>query len=606
MKKQLNKTIISLSVATALLLPMSINAGNAITENLMGNVTKAGSWTDDRTGVTNYSGGGVVFKFKRNNNFAPWATFQAPSGGVTCNGFSFDLGFVGLMNFDGIEEQLKDASQAFMWGLLTAFKLSTPNLSAVFEYINKIIREIQQMLANACQMGQMLSKQLAKNATGKEEINLLGPIDNGLFGGAATSAKDAMENNQKSIMERYEDWVGKVELFSASKKAAALGKLNTSAMDTFFANNIFDNQLNIVFKQLKNNLNTTLAVDRIVYFKEVELKTILDNPDFEIDINGNKITWSADADFRQNYKAALLMSYNLFGLKTVSDATAVAMGAEFSPFASDNIEQIKQYHKELTGRITKDSTDTLSTKIYPASQSAKLSSASSAKGFILNGDDTKKITMKNFMTVFIAEPKRESDNPNLIEQDARGGMYFTNEGMSDNIEMDFEGLEKESRKGIAKMMNDYLNGNGCYSINNDGTLAYYSKSENASTCVSDAPFIPNKVNIYDALSIISKDIRLNSNATSHSSLLSNIANLNARILANDLIDSASEMYIDSLSSTVNETDYKEIIKHRAEVTAIKDEINKAITGINESEISATINQIRARIEHFNQNRNYGQ
>lgn len=154
--------IVKKSIAIALtvsIFAQSTLLASSLGDILLENTTYAGSWEDPSSGIKYHSGGGIKIKFKSDSqSFPPWIKGSVPGIKAGCNGISIDGGFVSLLGLDDIETQLKDAGAAFAWGILIGLAYSLPGVSDVFAKIQKWARQIQQLLQNACSIGQDFSK----------------------------------------------------------------------------------------------------------------------------------------------------------------------------------------------------------------------------------------------------------------------------------------------------------------------------------------------------------------------------------------------------------------------------------------------------------------
>lgn len=110
-------------------------------------------------------GGTYEFRFKNSATaFKPWVDFEVPGVKASCNGFSLNGGFADFLGFDGIAEQLGNASGALMWGLLVGLINSLPSLEQVFARIKEEIGKLQALLKNACNFGAQMSQNMMKGA----------------------------------------------------------------------------------------------------------------------------------------------------------------------------------------------------------------------------------------------------------------------------------------------------------------------------------------------------------------------------------------------------------------------------------------------------------
>ncbi len=141
--------LISLSLICSLLLS-NANAGSLILEK--SSTTSASEWKDPASGITYNNFGSVNFKFKKNvTSFAPWVKARPPSLNAGCGGVSLDAGFAAFLDLETIGKQLEQATSSIGMGVITVLLQTMPSIAKAFENIQKLIRKLQSMLANACQ-----------------------------------------------------------------------------------------------------------------------------------------------------------------------------------------------------------------------------------------------------------------------------------------------------------------------------------------------------------------------------------------------------------------------------------------------------------------------
>ena len=126
-----------------------------------------GSWKSPVTGTKYFYGGSYTFAFKGSGSYQPFFQGQMPSAKFGCRGFSLQGGFIALLGLDEIKVLLKNAGATLAWGLLMGLQLTLPSLFNVFNSIRKFARELQKLLANACNMGKILGAQLGKDLKSK-------------------------------------------------------------------------------------------------------------------------------------------------------------------------------------------------------------------------------------------------------------------------------------------------------------------------------------------------------------------------------------------------------------------------------------------------------
>lgn len=115
-------------------------------------------------------GGSLVIKRKA-PNYPLWVHFQGPEIQASCSGISFKGMFGSIANLDEIQKQLEEAGSSFAWGVLVGIIYSLPGIGEIFSKLDAWAKKIQAMLADSCNAGIALGKELggmAKNAAADE------------------------------------------------------------------------------------------------------------------------------------------------------------------------------------------------------------------------------------------------------------------------------------------------------------------------------------------------------------------------------------------------------------------------------------------------------
>jgi hypothetical protein len=131
--------------------------------------TSYSQWKDPNSNITYVNFGSVNFKFnKKLTSFAPWIKGRAPSVKAGCGGISLDAGFAAFLDLETIGDQLEQAISSVGMGVIVVLIQTLPSIGKAYEDIQKLVKKIQSMLQNACQLTvQGLSKETAstkKNA----------------------------------------------------------------------------------------------------------------------------------------------------------------------------------------------------------------------------------------------------------------------------------------------------------------------------------------------------------------------------------------------------------------------------------------------------------
>lgn len=207
------KIVISVIVSSLL-----VQASNPLDlDNNFINTTNSATWKDPSSGITYYAGPNLEYRFANTSrNNAPWLQVQAPSISVGCNGLSIKGGFMALIGLNDIKDQLTDAGASFAWGVMMVVVQTLPGVGEVFTKIQNWARQIQSLLANACQAGQ----NWAKDSKLVESIN---------------SAKSSIAESEgaKGLMEAVQSidtFFDKIEGLGQSESESLASKTATDKM----------------------------------------------------------------------------------------------------------------------------------------------------------------------------------------------------------------------------------------------------------------------------------------------------------------------------------------------------------------------------------------
>lgn len=125
--------------------------------------TDFGSWESPRTGTKYFYGGSYRFAFKGAGRIQPLFQGDPPGIKVGCNGFSLHGGFIALLSINEIKTLLSNAGATLAWGIMMGLEYSMPGLAKVFHSIRAFAREIQNLLANMCNIGKFLGERSGIN-----------------------------------------------------------------------------------------------------------------------------------------------------------------------------------------------------------------------------------------------------------------------------------------------------------------------------------------------------------------------------------------------------------------------------------------------------------
>lgn len=119
------------------------------------------TFTDANGNRVESFGGSLVLKRKQ-VDYPLWWHFQAPEIQASCSGISFKGMFGAIANLDEIQKQLEQAGSSFAWGVLVGIIYSLPGIGEIFSKLDAWAKKIQAMLADACNAGIAIGKELGE------------------------------------------------------------------------------------------------------------------------------------------------------------------------------------------------------------------------------------------------------------------------------------------------------------------------------------------------------------------------------------------------------------------------------------------------------------
>lgn len=115
--------------------------------------TSYSQWKDPASNITYTNFGSVNFKFKKGvRNFAPWIKLRPPGVKAGCGGVSLDAGFAAFLDLETIGKQLEQAISSVGMGVIVVLIQTMPSIGKAYENIQKLVRKMQSLLQNACQL----------------------------------------------------------------------------------------------------------------------------------------------------------------------------------------------------------------------------------------------------------------------------------------------------------------------------------------------------------------------------------------------------------------------------------------------------------------------
>jgi len=160
------KRIISLFLSFTLITQTILQAGalDDVLDGAMINVTKPQTYTivdsKGKTVATKFYSGGLTFSFKTDVP-PPIFKISPPSLEAGCNGLNIKGMFISLLGLDQLGSMLKNAGASLAWGVAIGLIYSLPGVASAFKMINQWAKDLQKLLANACQSGIAIGQYMA-------------------------------------------------------------------------------------------------------------------------------------------------------------------------------------------------------------------------------------------------------------------------------------------------------------------------------------------------------------------------------------------------------------------------------------------------------------
>lgn len=170
-----NKNIL-ISIIASSILSMNLNAASLWDSNsVFNNVTSSSIATDPISGGTYMSGGAIEVRFKTTGSFPPIMSFGAPGLKASCSGITFDAGYAVFMNLERLGQQLSQAGASLAYGVLIGLVYTMPGVEQAFTKLNEWSQWLQSFLADSCNIGTRVGKELGKDAWRglEKEVNSL-------------------------------------------------------------------------------------------------------------------------------------------------------------------------------------------------------------------------------------------------------------------------------------------------------------------------------------------------------------------------------------------------------------------------------------------------
>jgi len=251
--------IISLTLIVALSGNIIVSSATSLGDVVETTSTSGGTWKDDLNGVTYVSFGRKSFKFKnRNATYTPWINLGTPTLNAGCGGIDFNGGYFAFLELDEIGKQLEQSISSLGMGVIVGLLQTLPSIGKAFEQVQKIVRKLQSMLQNSCQLGASLvtNNPIAK----KSKETLQGWTDKLTAVDALSGAADKMDEVDKTLKkDPYKSWKWLKDAMSGGDKEDKKG-----------------NQVIGLSSNLGKSIIKNIGKEQIGY-KSDTLKNVLDN-----------------------------------------------------------------------------------------------------------------------------------------------------------------------------------------------------------------------------------------------------------------------------------------------------------------------------------------
>ena len=159
-----SKKLLLSIIASGILAVNSNSASLWDDSSIFHNVTSSHISTDPMSGGTYMSGGGIEVRFKGTGSFPPIFGFGAPGLKASCSGITFDAGYAVFMNLERLGQQLSQAGASLAYGVLIGLVYTMPGVEQAFTKLNEWSQWLQSFLADSCNIGVNVGKELGRQA----------------------------------------------------------------------------------------------------------------------------------------------------------------------------------------------------------------------------------------------------------------------------------------------------------------------------------------------------------------------------------------------------------------------------------------------------------
>jgi len=570
--KKSNKRKVASSLLVGLLIHQSCSItlyATDLSSILLKNSTYAGTWEDPTSGMKYVTGGGIKIKFKSStNSYTPWIKGTMPNYSIGCNGISLSGGFIGLLGLSDIEEQLKDSGAAFAWGILSGLAYSLPVISDVFAKIQRYARTLQQLLQNACSIGQ----NLARNSPAKSKI------DTALQDTVIGQGFDKVNSFMDSIDEKFKVLDEFVQCNGdptcSKKRDNIIGEWFATLFGITSDKGVDNASGGVVSSSIKNVKDTVSNVG--AYYKEVPLHELLNTSNGYIDLTENDIL---------NIKLSLIF----FGDIALSKEPRAEIAKHFKPDGTLDEEAMKKTGKDLLS-----SAKQLSLKKFEL-VSPEITDISKVVNILINGAENT-LYVPNYKVGILVLPAKDSGIKSTTMTYLIKEIDSANASHS-NLKLDWAGFYKEGVKQIFANLNQTNSGATDVLLN----IPVDTSIQSGTITDEYVPVLIPQFNSY--IKDIRKTIQTDpSKKFSAQKVALKMAQVNAALATNDLTD---EIIARIKKVAFNSTEQKEvfteflrelgmkreaIIKKVEEVYSKEKDVSQAL----ENEIEEIVNKVKEK------------
>jgi len=220
---KINK-FISIGLSGILLLNVSLVSAGDFSDLIKDSHTTGASGWEDDTGTSFYSGGRITYRFKDNAAYPLLFSAEAPGVTIGCEGYDINGGFVSVLGWDKIQDELSEAGTSALYGAVLIIVSSTPILGDVIDKIQKWSRLIQKLLQNSCE----ITKNMGRNTIGGSVTDIL---QDKMLSSDDRNAYNKMVSGIDSNYKAIDDWIETAAHGNEEQTAALIAPLFSKSIE---------------------------------------------------------------------------------------------------------------------------------------------------------------------------------------------------------------------------------------------------------------------------------------------------------------------------------------------------------------------------------------